>query len=347
MSPHTGVLLVNLGTPDSPQVPDVRRYLREFLMDGRVIDIPAWQRFLLVQGIIAPFRAPKSAAEYQKLWTESGSPLLIYGVKIREMLQAALGEGYQVELGMRYQNPSIREALDKFALRSLKKLVVVPLYPQYASASTGSSIEKVLDELRRMETFPRLEVVSQFFDHPLFLEAFAEIGRNYIAKKDYDHYLFTYHGLPERQIRKSSTGYCQLSAKCCSVLHDRNRYCYRAQCYETTRLLVQRLGIEEGRYTVSFQSRLGRDPWIKPYTDKVIDELAAQGVKRILAFSPSFVADCLETTVEIGETYYEQFVAQGGEWLDLANSLNDHPLWVDCLTDLVLNNAVPAAVETP
>ena len=155
MSPHTGVLLVNLGTPDSPQVPDVRRYLREFLMDGRVIDIPAWQRFLLVQGIIAPFRAPKSAAEYQKLWTESGSPLLIYGVKIREMLQAALGEEYQVELGMRYQNPSIREALDKFALRSLKKLVVVPLYPQYASASTGSSIEKVLDELRRMVTFSR------------------------------------------------------------------------------------------------------------------------------------------------------------------------------------------------
>lgn len=346
MSPETGVLLVNLGTPDSPRVPDVRRYLREFLMDGRVIDIPAWQRFLLVQGIIAPFRAPKSAAEYEKLWTESGSPLLIYGEKIRDMLQAALGGEFQVELGMRYQNPSIREALDKFALRSLKKLVVVPLYPQYASASTGSSIEKVIDELRRMETIPRLEIVSQFFDHPLYLETFAEIGRNYMSKKDYDHFLFTYHGLPERQIRKSSTGYCQLSSKCCSVLHERNRYCYRAQCYETTRLLVQRLGIEEGRYTVCFQSRLGRDPWIKPYTDKVIDELAVQGVKRILAFSPSFVADCLETTVEIGETYYEQFVEKGGEWLDLANSLNDHPLWVDCLKDLVLNNTVPAPAET-
>lgn len=343
MKKETGVLLVNLGTPDSPAVPDVRRYLREFLMDGRVIDIPAWQRFLLVQGIIAPFRAPKSAAEYKKLWTDAGSPLLIYGQKVRDLLQAKLGAGFQVELGMRYQNPSIREALSKFPLRSLKKLIVIPLYPQYASASTGSSIEKVLQELNREETFPQLEVVSQFFDDPLYLETFADIGRRYMGQKEYDHFLFTYHGLPERQIRKSSTGHCQLNEKCCSVLHDRNRYCYRAQCYETTRLLARFLGIGADRYTVSFQSRLGRDPWIKPYTDVKIDELAAQGVKRILAFSPSFVADCLETTVEIGETYHEQFVEKGGECLDLAESLNEHPMWVDCLQAMVLKVAPQTA----
>ncbi len=343
MGKTTGVLLVNLGTPDSPEVGDVRRYLREFLMDGRVIDIPAWQRFLLVQGIIAPFRAPNSAAEYRKLWTDAGSPLLIYGKKVRDLLQERLGDEYQVELGMRYQNPSIRHALDKFAFRHLKKLVVIPLYPQYASASTGSSIEKVLEEVRREETFPQLEIISQFFDHPIFLETFAAIGRSHMGKKDYDHFLFTYHGLPERQIRKSSTGYCQLNLKCCSVLRDNNRYCYRAQCYETTRLLVQLLGIDQGRYTVSFQSRLGRDPWIKPYTDKTIEELAGQGVKRILAFSPSFVADCLETTVEIGETYHEQFVQQGGECLDLVESLNEHPRWVECLKDMVLQAASATA----
>lgn len=346
MSAQTGVLLVNLGTPDSPRVADVRKYLREFLMDGRVIDIPTWQRFLLVQGIIAPFRSPKSAAEYQKLWTENGSPLFIYGVKVRELLQESLGDTYQVELGMRYQNPSIRAALSKFSERSLKRLIVIPLYPQYASASTGSSIEKVLDEVRAWQTFPQIAVISQFFDHPLFLESFAEIGRSYMAKQDYEHFLFTYHGLPERQIRTGSTGYCQLNLKCCSVFHDQNRYCYRAQCYETTRLLVPLLGIQEGQYTVSFQSRLGRDPWIKPYTDKIIDELAAKGIKRILAFSPSFIADCLETTVEIGETYSEQFVEQGGECLDLANSLNDHPMWIECLKNMV-QNAVPVGTSAP
>lgn len=337
MKPKTGVFLINLGTPNSPETADVRRYLREFLMDGRVIDIPFWKRFFLVNGVIAPFRAPKSAHEYKKLWTEKGSPLLVYGEKLRDCLQESLGEEFKVVLGMRYQTPSIRDSLKKFEKTGIEKLVIIPLYPQYASASTGSTIEKVFEELKRWETYPDVTVISRFFEHPLFLEAFTQITRKYMAKMEYDHILFTYHGLPERQILKSSTdGYCQLSQKCCSVYHAKNRYCYRAQCYQTTRLLAGMLNLNETDYTVCFQSRLGKDPWIKPFTDVVIGELAGQGKKKILALSPSFIADCLETTVEIGQTYHELFREKGGERLDLVESLNVHPVWVECLKALIL-----------
>lgn len=345
MKLKTGVFLINLGTPDSPEVADVRKYLREFLMDGRVIDIPYWKRFLLVNCIIAPLRSPKSAHEYKKLWTDQGSPLLTYGQKLRDLLQASLGEEYKVVLGMRYQSPSIRSSLSEFKNTGIGKLVVIPLYPQYASASTGSTIEKVFAELKRWETYPALSVVSQFHEYPPFIDVFAQIGRDFMKKDSYDHFLFTYHGLPERQILKSSTtGYCQLSQKCCSVHHAKNRYCYRAQCYQTTRLLAQRLDLAEKDYTVSFQSRLGKDPWIKPYTDEVIVTLAKQGKKKILAFSPSFVADCLETTVEIGQTYHELFRGHGGERLQLAPSLNDHPLWVECLKSLVCGHELHSII---
>ncbi|MGE0266844.1 MAG: ferrochelatase [Candidatus Omnitrophota bacterium] len=344
MKQKTGVFLINLGTPDSPEVADVRRYLREFLMDGRVIDIPFWKRFFLVNGLIAPFRAPKSSHEYKKLWTDEGSPLLVYGQKLRDRLQQSLGEEFKVVLGMRYQSPDIRTGLRAFENTGLEKLIVVPLYPQYASASTGSTIEKVFDELKRWETHPGVTVISQFFDHPLFLEAFTEITRTYMKKADYDHILFSYHGLPERQILKSSmSGYCQLSQKCCSVYHAKNRYCYRAQCYQTTRLLAGKLNLSEADYTVCFQSRLGKDPWIKPFTDEVIGELAKQGKKKILALSPSFVADCLETTVEIGQTYHELFREKGGERLDLVESLNVHPVWIECLKSLILESELQTA----
>ena len=331
----TGIFLVNLGTPDSPEVGDVRRYLREFLMDGRVIDIPAWQRFILVQGIIAPFRAFSSAKEYQKLWTDRGSPLLYHGLDLQKLLQDALGDAYIVAFGMRYQNPSIAVGLEALKDKGLEKIVVVPLYPQYASASTGSTIEKVLDEIKQWPTHPAIEVISQFFDHPQFIQTFTEIGQRFISETEYDHVVFTYHGLPERQILKSSVkGYCQLD-KCCAKYGAQNRYCYRAQCFATTRLLVQSLGLEEGRYSTCFQSRLGRDPWIKPYTDELIPKLVESGVKKVLAFSPSFVADCLETTIEIGETYKEEFLEAGGEQWDLVPSLNIEPGWVACLKDLV------------
>jgi protoporphyrin/coproporphyrin ferrochelatase len=331
----TGVLIVNLGTPDSPAVPDVRKYLREFLMDERVIDIPFLNRWLLINLIIAPFRAPKSAKVYRELWTDKGSPLKFYGEAIEQQLQQALGEQYVVALAMRYQSPSIPAALERFRTQGFSSIVVVPFFPQYASASTGSVHAKVMDVVKDWPIIPEIRLVSSFADHPKFIKAFVALGKKYMAAHSYDHYLFSYHGLPERQIRKGDCTNTCLQGDCCATLHAMNQHCYRAQCFETSRLLTRELGIPENHYTVSFQSRLGRTPWIKPYTDEVIKELTAKGVKRVLAFSPSFVADCLETTIEIGVEYKELFEANGGEHWQLVESLNDSQLWIETLVDLV------------
>ncbi len=339
-SPRTGVLLVQLGTPDSPSVPDVRRYLREFLLDGRVIDIPVLSRTLLVNGVIAPFRAPKSAKVYRELWTERGSPLKFYSEEVVQLLQQRLGAEYQVVLGMRYQNPSLPHALDQLKQQGLERIIVIPLFPQYASATSGSVYEKVMELIRGWQIIPEIQFVNRFLDHPKFLEAFVQLGRKYMAERKYDHYLFSYHGLPERQIVKGDYTNTCFKEGCCDVKHAFNQHCYRAQCFETTRLLVQRLGLAEGQYTVSFQSRLGKTPWIKPYTDDIIKELAAKGVKSVLAFSPSFVADCLETTIEIGVEYRDLFQEHGGQHWQLVESLNNHPLWVEALADIVLARSI-------
>lgn len=331
----TGVLLVNLGTPDSPSVPDVRKYLREFLMDGRVIDIPFVSRAMLVNLIIAPFRAPKSAKVYKQVWTERGSPLKFYSQDVTALLQQQLGNEYAVTLGMRYQNPSIASALDQFKNKGLEQIIVIPLFPQYASATTGSVYEEVMKLISSWQIIPQVSFVNYFLNHPKFIEAFAALGKKHINEHRYDHYLFTYHGLPERQIRKGDCTNTCLQNDCCATWHAMNRHCYRAQCFETTRLLAKALGISETNYTVSFQSRLGKDPWIKPYTDEVIMVLTRKGVKSVLAFSPSFVADCLETTIEVGEEYKEVFEKNGGKHWQLVESLNNSPLWVDALTDIV------------
>ncbi|WP_234733165.1 ferrochelatase [Tellurirhabdus bombi] len=332
----TGVLLVNLGTPDSPSVPDVRKYLREFLMDGRVIDIPLVQRTFLVNGIIAPFRAPKSAKVYRELWTENGSPLKYYGQIVERELQKFLGDQYVVKLAMRYQNPSIPAGLAEFQQLGLTQIVVVPFFPQYASASTGSVYEKVMDVISNWQVIPQIKFTNTFFDHPKFIEGFVRNARKYMAERQFDYFLFSYHGLPERQILKGDVTktVCRLG-DCCDTLHAQNQYCYRAQCFATTRLLVRELGIPEGKYITSFQSRLGNNPWIKPYTDEVIKELPKKGIKSVLAFSPAFVADCLETTIEVGEEYKEIFEKEGGEHWQLVESLNDSPLWIETIADLV------------
>jgi protoporphyrin/coproporphyrin ferrochelatase len=331
-----GVLLINLGTPDSPSVSDVRKYLREFLMDGRVIDVPWLQRFFLINFIIAPFRAPASAKLYKELWTQDGSPLKVYGLHLRKLLAQMLGPDYHVAFAMRYQRPSIKAVMDQLKGQALSELIVIPLYPQYASASTGSTIERVMEEIKRWEVVPTVKVVSQFHEHPLFIKSFVELGHLYMRKDNYDHFIFSYHGLPERQILKASCqDYCKL-AECCNAYHAKNQHCYRAQCFHTTRLLARELGIHPENYTVSFQSRLGRTPWIKPYTDEKIVELAKAGKKRILTFSPSFVADCLETTIEIGVEYQKLFMDNGGQNWTLVESLNIRPTWVECLKQIVL-----------
>ena len=333
----TGILLVNLGTPDSSDTADVRKYLREFLMDGRVIDVPFLFRWILVNLIIAPFRSPKSAKEYRKVWTERGSPLLFHSEDLRDKLIPLLDqEKYQVELAMRYQSPSIEEGLKALNKANVKEIVVLPLFPQYASATNGSVIDKVMEEARKWQIIPGIRFISNFLEHPLFLEAWVELGRMQMAEGDYDRYLFSYHGLPERQIRKGSVdGYCQLSDKCCATYHKKNRYCYRAQCFHTTRLIAEKLQLPKEKVVNCFQSRLGKDPWIQPYTEDLIKEMTTEGVKKVLVFSPAFVADCLETTVEVGQEYQEQFLELGGEKWDLVPSLNSEDTWVRCVKDLV------------
>jgi ferrochelatase len=332
----TGVLIVNLGTPDSPSVPDVRKYLREFLMDGRVIDIGAIPRWLLVNLIIAPFRSPKSAKVYKELWTEKGSPLKIYGEANEKQLQTALGDKYVVKLAMRYQSPSIENGLKVFQQMGLSNIIVIPFFPQYASASTGSVYEEVMRIITKWQVIPEITFKNNFYNYPKFIKAFAANGRKHLEEDKYDHIVFSYHGLPARQIKKGDcTGNTCKLGSCCDSIHALNQHCYRAQCFETTRLLVKELDLKEGTYTTCFQSRLGRDPWVQPYTDDVVKELAGKGIKRVLAFSPAFVADCLETTIEVAEEYREMFEEKGGEHWKLVESLNDSEAWIELLVDLV------------
>ncbi|MDX1903109.1 MAG: ferrochelatase, partial [Thermonemataceae bacterium] len=274
-----GVLLVNLGTPDSPNTSDVRKYLREFLMDARVIDIPALPRWLLVNLIIATFRAPKSAKAYQKLWTSNGSPLKYYGLETEKLLQEALGGNYLVKIAMRYQNPSIAQRLEEFRKENVDKIIVLPLFPQYASATSGSVYQKVMEIIAKWQNIPAIEFVQFFYNHPLFIDAFADLGKKYLEKQTYDHVLFTYHGLPESQIRKAdSHKHCLLhnntaEVGCCATMGNKNKFCYRAQCFQTSRLLAKALGLEENQYTTSFQSRLGKAVWIQPYTEDMVKKL--------------------------------------------------------------------------
>ena len=334
----TGILLINLGTPDSPKAADVRKYLTQFLNDPRVIDINPLGRFFLVNGIIIPFRTSNSAKLYKHIWTEEGSPLLINSMKMKSALQKELGADYVVELGMRYQSPSLETALDNLRKAQVAEILILPLYPQYASSSTGSSIEDAMRILKSWEVTPSVKIISKFYDHPGFIDACVERARKY-KLEEYDYYVFSYHGLPERHIMKGAAHYgsntCKLGA-CCDVITASNTYCYRANCFETTRQLVRKLNIPEGKYETTFQSRLN-DKWIKPYSDKVIERKAQEGKKRILVFSPAFVADCLETIYEIGTEYDEIFKKHGGEEVKLVESLNDHPVWIQALKSLVLN----------
>lgn len=336
MKNKTGVLLINLGTPDSPSVGDVRSYLSQFLNDPRVIDIPWLLRKILVNLIIVPFRAPKSAKIYKKLWTANGSPLLYYSQRVKELLQEDLGIEYEVFLAMRYKNPSITAVMEEMRKKNFSRIVVLPLFPQYASASTGSAHEEVMRVLSKWWVIPDVSFVSQYYDHPTFIRGIAEIGKKYTHEK-FDHVLFSYHGLPERQVDKVyEEGLCA-DHNCDNEITDENKFCYKATCYATTRMLATALNIPQEKYTVCFQSRLD-EKWLKPFSDKIVEECAKKGMKNILIFSPAFTADCLETIIEIGDEYQEIFKENGGEKVQLVESLNDHPLWIRCLKEIVLAN---------
>lgn len=325
---------MNLGTPDNPSPRAVGRYLREFLGDARVIDIPYIARKILVNGIIAPTRKYKSSAEYKKVWTEKGSPLLLYTEELLEKLKARFeGEEVTVEMAMRYQSPSMDDVLATMEKANYDKLVILPLYPQYASATTGSTIEKAMEIISKWYVIPEVSMVSQFYDDENYINTLATIAEPFDFDS-YDHILFSYHGLPERQVDKVYEDRKCSNHSCESEINEENKFCYKATCYATTRLLAGKLGIPEERYTVCFQSRLDKK-WLKPFSDVVIEELAKEGKKKLLVFSPAFVADCLETIVEIGEGYLEEFQEMGGERLDLVPSLNAHPMWVDTVEGLI------------
>lgn len=331
-----GVLLVQLGTPDNPTTADVRRYLTEFLMDPRVMDIPFLGRTLLVKGAIVPKRAPLSAATYRTIWDEqTGSPLMYYSALQRDLLQQRLGEDYHVELAMRYQNPSIASALKKMEIMRFESIRVIPLFPQYASATTGSVIEKVMEQMRSWQYLPQVTFVNNFCDDDEMCETFADHGRQY-DMEEYDHVLFSYHGLPVRQLGKvDPTGALNCpDAGCSSCKESKNTYCYLSQCYATSRVIAEKLGITKEQYSVCFQSRLGKTPWIQPYTSDTLHEMASRGFKKLLVFSPAFVADCIETLDEIQVEYANEFKALGGEKITMVESLNDDPKWINVLKRL-------------
>jgi len=325
----TGLLLINLGTPDAPTTPAVRRYLHEFLSDPRVIDINPVGRALLLHLVILRFRPAKSAHAYRAIWDpERGSPLLSHGKDLAAGVQARLGNAWRVELAMRYGSPSIASALRQLReVDRVDRIVALPLFPQYAASSTATAVARVMELAPGAWDVPALDVVPAFFDDPGFLAAWEEVARPALAAARADHVLFSFHGLPVRQIHKSDReARCLRAPDCCDRPHPT---CYRNQCYATARALAERLGLTD--YTVCFQSRLGRTPWIEPHTDATIDRLAREGKKRLAVLCPAFVADCLETLEEIGMRARDQFKAAGGEELVLVPSLNATPRWVEAV----------------
>lgn len=335
-----GVLLVQLGTPDAPVPQDVNRYLTQFLMDPRVIDIPYIGRSLLVKGIIVPKRAAASAETYASIWDEvNGSPLMYYSILQQKMLQEQLGDEYHVELAMRYQNPSIESALKKMEGMFFESIKVIPLFPQYASATTGSVIDKVMEIMRKWQYIPSVSFVSSYCEDDGMITTFAEHGLKHDIDS-FDHILFSYHGLPVRQLGKvDPSGKLKCSDMGCDgCKKETNPFCYVSQCYATTRAIASKLNLSPERYSVCFQSRLGKTPWIQPYTSDALHDLAKAGKKRLLIFSPAFVADCIETLDEIQVEYANEFKEMGGEEVAMVESLNDDPSWIETLKKLVLSN---------
>jgi ferrochelatase len=327
-----GILLINLGSPDSPSVPDVRRYLNEFLMDSRVIDV-AWPIRRFVVGMILINRPKESAHAYQKVWMKDGSPLVVISKNVLKKMQARVK--IPVELAMRYQNPPIGEAVRKLAEQGVDDLLLIPLFPQYAMSSFETAVERVKELAAKIAPVMRIAVQPPFYNHPDFILALVESAQEHL-KKDYDHLLFSYHGLPERQIKKSDpTGsHCLMKENCCEVASPAHATCYRAQCYQTTKAFAEKAGLSREKYSVSFQSRLGKDPWLKPYTDFELERLAKEGVKKLLVICPAFVSDCLETIEEIGIRGRESFMQAGGKEFDQIPCLNEHPLWIDTLVGM-------------
>ena len=323
---------MNLGSPDSTEVKDVKRYLDEFLMDERVIDKPWLFRALLVKGIIVPFRAPKSAEAYKSIWTEKGSPLIVISKQQESALQQEIEE--PVVMAMRYGNPSPKKAYDELVQKNpdLEEVVVVPMYPHYAMSSYETAVEYAKEHYQKGGYKFKLTFIKPFYNNEDYIEALCESIEPHL-ESDYDQILFSYHGVPERHILKGdiTKQHCLKVEDCCDVPSPAHQYCYRHQCWTTTKLVTQKLGIPKEKWGFSFQSRLGRDPWLQPYTAVRLEQLPHEGMKKLLVVCPAFVADCLETLEEIGEEGKETFLHAGGEQFTMIPCLNVHPLWIGAM----------------
>lgn len=330
-----GVLLVNLGSPDSTTTKDVKKYLGEFLMDERVIDIPYLVRSLLVKGIILNTRPRKSAKAYRKIWWPEGSPLIVLSKRLYKKVQEKVE--LPVALAMRYGNPSLEFGLQQLVNQGITNVLVVPLYPQFAMATTETIL--VLAQQLVEQKFPTLQLESlpAFYNKKDYIQNLAASIQEYKNSFQPDYILFSYHGVPERHIKKSDVtkSHCKIDGQCCITSSAAHEFCYRHQCYETTRQVAEALGLEEGTYSTSFQSRLGRDPWLQPYTDATIDGLAQKGIKKLAVATPAFVSDCLETLEEIGMEAAHSFKENGGEDFLAIPCLNDRDDWVATLSNWI------------
>lgn len=325
----TAVILINVGSPDKPTKKHVRRYLSEFLNDPMVIDLPFLLRKILVNLIIIPFRTGKSTKLYKKIWTKEGSPLIVNTQKLTGKLNDYASDGYRFYAAMRYGQPSLETVLGIVKKKTFDEVVLFPLFPQYASSTSGTAEKKARQILSKWQETPLVRIVEQFYNHPAFINAFAERIKSY-DPDTYDQIIFSYHGLPERHIRKTHPDRDVKQCRCDKEMPSWGKACYRATCYATTKLLAESAGIKPSQFTIAFQSRLSKN-WLSPFTEDLVKAYAQQGIKKILVIAPSFVSDCLETTYEIGKEYRELFIKHGGKELRLVESLNDSELWVEAI----------------
>ena len=328
------VLILNLGSPDSPSIPEVRRYLKEFLLDERVMDSSPLVRNLVVRGCILPKRPRRTAEAYAKIWTDRGSPLIAISRRVRKKVRDRVE--MPVELAMRYGNPSIPDALNRIVQMGIEHLFIMPLYPHYAMSSYETVVVKVEACIREMSPQLKRSFLQPFYRDADYIEALSQSMAPHLSE-DLDKILFSYHGLPERHLKKTdpSRHHCLVTPDCCSVSHPAHATCYRHQCFKTTEMVCRKLGIPDRRQAISFQSRLGRDPWLKPYTDLALRDFPGKGIRKIAVLCPAFVTDCLETLEEIDLAGRKEFLAAGGESFTMIPCLNDQPVWINWLVNRI------------
>lgn len=335
------VLLLNLGTPAEPTTKGLRAFYKYFFADPFVFDMNPIGRWLLRNLIIQPFRAPKTAKNYATIWMDGGSPLKVYADLLQDSMQTAFdeaGEDVLVLNGMAYSEPFIHQAMQELEAEGISDILVLPMFPQYSTATTASVFHAVRQAASKWQQSPQLRFLDDLFSEPAFIQAWSSLISDHLDYAQIDHVIFSYHGLPEKTIQKADTkNVCQFG-DCCQPISDKNRHCYRAQCVATTESIVKSLGWKADRYSLAFQSRFGRQAWIQPYLDEHLEKLVANGQKKIAVVTPSFVSDCLETIHEIGIEYREEFMDSGGEFFQLIPNLNDDPAWFSAMFEIASNH---------